>query len=65
MLFKARPYSPGLRFVCFANSRSTTSRGVAINSGLGGGGGGRFKSETFSYRKYEGRIKESNVSSSC
>ena len=39
-------------------------RGEATNSGLGGGGG-RFKSGPFLYRKYKRGIEESNLSSSC
>ena len=43
--------------------------GVATNNGLGrvgGGGGGRFKSGPFQYRKYKRGIKEYNdVSSTC
>ena len=37
-------------------------RGVATNSGLGGG---RFESGFFLYCKYERGIKESNLSSLC
>ena len=39
-------------------------QGVATNSGLDGGRS-RFKSGPLLYRKNEGGIKESNVSSSC
>ena len=44
--------------------RVLNTRGVAINSGLGGVGG-RLKSGPFLHHKSKRGIKESNVSSSC